>query len=170
MVPTPFRGWRHRAAGRDGPDARPPSGAVADVMYAGARLPLSAAEWISVGFSEPVAKRLAGVPLRAATRATVTVIGQAGAVPLRHFPFHSRRDAGLDWGFDGAGPRDLARAMLLAHFAVRPTACGDFFAPRPGELPVSYERFHSEVIAELAIAGPWTLTSAELPAWIEVQT
>jgi hypothetical protein len=74
--------------------------------------------------------------------------------PLAHFVRHS--PAGMDWGYVGTGPADLARS-LLAHFL------GSHVAPHPR----IYQRFKFLVIASLPRDEDWTLTSEDVQAALD---
>jgi Family of unknown function (DUF6166) len=74
--------------------------------------------------------------------------------PLRQFVRHS--PAGMDWGYVGSGPADLARS-LLAHFL------GSGIAPHPR----IYQRFKFLVIASLPRDEDWTLTSEDVQAALD---
>ncbi|MGH9373357.1 MAG: DUF6166 domain-containing protein, partial [Vicinamibacterales bacterium] len=74
--------------------------------------------------------------------------------PLAHFVRHS--PAGMDWGYAGSGPADLARS-LLAHFL------GSRVAPHPR----IYQRFTFLVIASLPRDEDWTLTSEDVQAALD---
>ena len=81
-----------------------------------------------------------------------TAEGEARAsVPhtARHSP------TGIEWGYGGAGPADLALSVLLA-------LVGDRAA---GAL---YQRFKHEVIARVPEAGG-VLRAADVRAWVERQ-
>jgi hypothetical protein len=93
------------------------------------------------------------------------VLAPDGVAPLPHYPFHSPN--GFEWGFEGSGPADLARCILLHHFSVTPTPQrGDFYPPRPAELPVRYRDFEAQVIAALPRNRCWALTDTQVSAWV----
>jgi hypothetical protein len=135
-----------------------------EVIYRGHRPAMTSDEWKTLGMPAVEAERLAAIRHPAATRVSVVIITADGAGPLTHFPYHERY--GFDWGFDGAGTKDLARAILLHHCGVTPTLCGELYPPVPNELPVDYEAFSREVIAGLRRSGPWSLTRVEIAEWI----
>lgn len=74
--------------------------------------------------------------------------------PLGHFVRHS--PAGMDWGYVGSGPADLARS-LLAHFL------GSGVAPHPR----IYQRFKCLVIASLPRDQDWALTSEDVQSALD---
>ena len=69
---------------------------------------------------------------------------------VRHSP------TGIEWGYEGSGPADLARSVLLA-LTDEPTADS------------LYQRFKAEVVAHVPHAGG-VLRAAEVRAWVEAQT
>jgi len=72
--------------------------------------------------------------------------------PLHHVVLHS--PTGLEWGYAGSGPADLALSLLA-------DASGD------GELAERYHQaFRFEVVSRLPREG-WTITAAEIKSWLE---
>jgi hypothetical protein len=155
------------APGRLGPELRSPTADDRDpsVIYQGSRPPMAAADWCALGYSDAEARRLMKTIVPTATRVSVVVLSSEGVAPLPHYQFHS--PTGFEWGFSGSGPADLARCILLHHCGVRPHVRGEFYPPAPGELPVCYQAFKSDVIARLQPDEPWALTSQQISAWIE---
>lgn len=96
--------------------------------------------------------------------AIVLVRTPLGAIPLRHYRYHSF--SGFEWGYRGSGPADLARCILLHYFAVTPSRQGEIYPPLSGELPVRYYDFMTQIIASLPRRLPWSLTAPQLSAWI----
>jgi hypothetical protein len=84
---------------------------------------------------------------RSLAGALVTVDGQP--LPPRH-DLKLLSKAGFEWTYEGAGPAQLALALLADHF-------GD-----DREALVLYERFMHEIVANLDNA--WRLTSADIDA------
>ena len=87
--------------------------------------------------------------LTAKSTVVVTVNGQ----PLRHIVRHS--PTGLNWGYGGSGPADLALS-ILAHYLGDPEAVDSL-----------YQQFKWDVIANLG--DHWVLTGAEIAAWLRGQ-
>lgn len=82
-------------------------------------------------------------------------VDQGGTLrPLPHFVRHS--PTGMEWGYHGSGPADLARS-LLAHFL------NGGVAPHPR----IYQRFECAVIASIPSNQDWTLTSADVQAALD---
>jgi hypothetical protein len=82
-------------------------------------------------------------------------VDQAGELrPLPHLVRHS--PTGMDWGYAGSGPADLARS-LLAH------VLGGRVAPHPR----IYQRFKLAVIASLPRNQSWALTSEDVQAALD---
>lgn len=84
---------------------------------------------------------------RSLAGAIVTVDGRP-LPPRRDLKLLSK--AGFEWTYQGAGPAQLALALLAEHF-------GD-----DGKALLHYERFMREVVADLDNA--WRLTSADIDA------
>ncbi|WP_095510022.1 DUF6166 domain-containing protein [Rubrivirga marina] len=73
---------------------------------------------------------------------------------VAHIPRHS--PTGIEWGYAGSGPADLARSVLLA-LTDEPTA------------EALYQAFKAEVIARVPHAGG-VLRAADVRAWVAAQT
>lgn len=145
--------------------SEPPSeGGDAMVIYHGSRPQMTIADWRARGFSTAEAKQQLRTARRSATRVSVVVICSAGVAPLRHYPYHS--PDGFEWGYNGSGPADLARCILLDHFGVEPHPRNGFYPPQPDELPVDYQAFKAEVVAELQAGEPWSLTGEQVSEWV----
>ena len=84
-----------------------------------------------------------------AVRVRVEQDGVVRALPhaVRHAPDR------FDYGYDGAGPADLARSILA-----------DFLGYAPKWRV--YRAFLHQFIAPLDRAEPWTITEAEISAWL----
>ncbi|MBI3965356.1 MAG: hypothetical protein HY329_06945 [Chloroflexi bacterium] len=63
------------------------------------------------------------------------------------------RGSGFEWGYDGAGPRNLAVAILT-----------DYLGCQPHHWII--DRFVRQVIAKLDVSKPWVITSTELAGWL----
>ncbi len=88
------------------------------------------------------------------TRATDgTALAMRRGRPLPHAVRHS--PSGLEWGYHGSGPADLARSVLLAF-------CDEVTADR------LYQAFKAEVVAAVPRAGGVILAS-DVQAWISTQ-
>lgn len=62
--------------------------------------------------------------------------------PLRHHVRHS--PDGMNWGYGGSGPSDLARSILIDYLGMHDT---------PDELPVNYQDFKNEFVAGISHYG-----------------
>lgn len=82
--------------------------------------------------------------------AQVTVDSHGVRTSLPHFVYQS--PTGMDWGYSGSGPADLARSLLAHHL-------GGGVAPSPG----IYQTFKFVVVAGLPAEG-WTLDDCEIDA------
>ena|SRR5437867_5483692 len=81
---------------------------------------------------------------------------QRVALPLRTAPAAGDAHAhplGFDWGYVGAAPRELARALLA-----------DCFGRKWAARPDVYEALMEEVVAGLAKSG-WELSERDLTGW-----
>lgn len=81
--------------------------------------------------------------------------------PLPHHVRHS--PTGYEWGYNGSGPAELARCILLDHYGVP----GDDGSQYESELPVSYQQFKFDHVGRLPRELPWTLTSEAIEQWAE---
>jgi hypothetical protein len=68
----------------------------------------------------------------------------------------NRSPTGLAWGYPGSGPAQCALALL----------CYEIGADRA--LPL-YQQFSVEVISRLSQHQGWSMTSADIRAWVEKQ-
>jgi hypothetical protein len=148
-------------------DYGPPAG-EREVIYRGERRKLTREDWQRFGYAPGEADELAQRIAPGLIGVSVAVLSADGAGPLEHYPFHS--PSGFEWGYDGSGPADLARCILLHYHAVTPTRRGPFYPPAAGELPVSYQAFKRDVIARLPQHEAWTLTRREITEWIEARS
>ena len=82
-------------------------------------------------------------------RVTVEQDGAVRALPhaVRHNPGR------FDYGYDGSGPADLARSILADYLG---------YAPKWRV----YRAFLHQFIVPLGRAEPWTITEAEISAWL----
>lgn len=63
------------------------------------------------------------------------------------------RGAGFEWGYDGAGPKKLATAILT-----------DYLGRSPNYWII--DRFVRQIIAKLDVAKPWLIRGEEIAAWL----
>lgn len=77
---------------------------------------------------------------------TVLVDGK----PLKHIVKHS--PTGLNWGYGGSGPADLALSILT-----------DLYDPEFAE--ANYQQFKWDIIAKLPQKENWILTEELIVAW-----
>ena len=80
----------------------------------------------------------------------VTVEEAKKKSPLKHQVYHS--PTGLNWGYGGSGPADLARSILW-----------DYLGKEP-QMPL-YQEFKWKFVA--AWEEEWQVTSAEIESWIK---
>lgn len=100
----------------------------------------------------------------------ILVVTDGQEAPLRHVAKHS--PTGMEWGYGGSGPADLARSILIdALIAVMCVECdGDgCYACDSGYFGVStqlYQDFKWDVICKLPRSG-FDLSSSDIFTWIE---
>ncbi|MGE0682437.1 MAG: DUF6166 domain-containing protein [Candidatus Binatia bacterium] len=88
--------------------------------------------------------------------------------PLRHIPFHSPQ--GLEWGYQGSGPADLALAILVDHLREHPPTkgwrAGEKFSRWAGDSQAfkHHEAFKQNFTA--TFADEWSLTTLDINAWL----
>jgi hypothetical protein len=84
--------------------------------------------------------------------------------PLRHCILHS--PTGMEWGYGGSGPADLALSILCDYFEEKPSPAdirtGNFSA-----FPF-YQDFKWSYIASIPENESWEITEAEIDQWITV--
>lgn len=68
-----------------------------------------------------------------------------------HAPLHS--PTGFSWGYGGSGPATLARCILREYLGFEPSRA-------------LYQRFKGAVVARWSQDRGWTLSVAELDAWL----
>jgi hypothetical protein len=129
-------------------------------VYAGHYSPMGVEHWLELGWDLARAAELATYGHQA--REVVMLDGDA-VTRLRHYPYHS--PTGFEWGYNGSGPAELARCILLDHYGVTPQRRGALYPPVAGELPVSYQAFKFAVIGRLASSRAWSITTSEIEAW-----
>lgn len=86
--------------------------------------------------------------------------------PLRHVVKHS--PTGLEWGYAGSGPADLALSILTDHFREDPEAVLEslrsMWAPRT-KAAALHQDFKARFIARL---GPvWMIRGREIDEWLD---
>ena len=81
--------------------------------------------------------------------------GGTSPLPMR-LDIRNYSPTGLEWGYGGSGPAQLALAILA-------DALGDREAQR------RYQDFKWAVIAKLDQNGPWEISREPIQAWIEQQ-
>ncbi len=79
--------------------------------------------------------------------------GRTWIEPLQHLMRHSL--TGIEWGYGGSGPADLARSILLLFVA-------------PEEAEQMYQGFKWDVISTLPWSGG-TISADRVQAWIAAQ-
>jgi hypothetical protein len=122
-------------------------------VYIGARRPLAIEDWCELGWGERDATRLAEVAPRPI--GPFVLVATADRVePLPHHVCHS--PSGFEWGYDGNGPSELARCILIDYLAD---------ANASYELLARYQEFKDEVITNLPRVGIWSLASRAIAAW-----
>lgn len=99
--------------------------------------------------------------------------------PLEHHVRHS--PGGMEWGYAGSGPAELARCILIDYFgpeAVCAECEGGWIESAEGRercwhcagevfsLPVSYQEFKFEFIASLAQGSDWEISAGEIEQWV----
>ena len=84
-------------------------------------------------------------------------VGGSRLQPGRSLRLLNHSPSGFAWGYLGSGPAQLALAILLAHGLTDAEALD------------LYQHFKSEVVARWKQGDPWTLTRAELDAWLKAR-
>lgn len=93
-----------------------------------------------------------------------TVITASGERPLKHIVVHS--PTGLEWGYGGSGPADLALSILVDYFGERPHLKGQYYElGRNSRAWALHQNFKWHWIARLPHAGG-TITSDDIRAWV----
>jgi len=72
--------------------------------------------------------------------------------PLKHRVYHS--PTGLEWGYGGSGPADLARSILWDHLGKEPS-------------PALYQEFKRAFVATWG--DEWQISSLEIQDWIDTR-
>lgn len=129
-------------------------------VYVARHRHLTVDDWMELGWERDDAERYARLDQ---TRAEVVVLDDGGIRPLRHFVRHS--PGGFAWGYQGSGPAELARCILLDHFGITPS---DDSWEGDG-LPVSYQAFKRDVVARQSQSEPWSITDEEIEQWVASQ-
>lgn len=108
------------------------------------------------------------------TRVRVREAG-GSAVPLRHVVYHS--PTGLEWGYAGSGPADLALSVLADYLGATAFNVSDLWRGFENLVDEDdpravawrwHQPFKHEVIARFDGAR-WELTGDEIAAWLEAR-
>ncbi|SRR6266571_4051289 len=85
--------------------------------------------------------------------------------PLRHVIYHS--PSGLEWGYGGSGPADLALSLLVHYFKERHvnTAFLKKFHARPSQAWLYHQQFKREIVATFPHTS-WRLSSDKIESWL----
>ena len=86
----------------------------------------------------------------------VTVERRGITRELRQYVRHS--PCGFSWGYDGSGPSELARCILIDHFGLHDAAEHDPHL----DPPVDYLRFRAECVAQWT----WPSEPGSEPTWL----
>jgi hypothetical protein len=88
--------------------------------------------------------------------------------PLRHVVLHSL--TGLEWGYGGSGPADLALSILARYFKVRyvNTAYFKKFPRRSSKAEKYYQSFKWDFVAKWE-KKEWMITSDDIAVWLQKQ-
>ena len=78
--------------------------------------------------------------------------------PLRHVVYHS--PSGIEWGYTGSGPADLALSLLADALEL------DDEAALEGEPYLAHAAFKRQIVSQLRHHG-WTLHRDEVLGWLE---
>lgn len=123
-------------------------------LYIGARRPLAIEDWRELGCSPPQAELLADLAPKPV--GPFVLVAAADRVELlRHHVCHS--PTGFEWGYEGHGPAELARCVLIDYL-------GDATGPHH-ELLARYQEFKRTVVAKLPRTGIWSLPTEAIAAW-----
>lgn len=91
--------------------------------------------------------------------ALVVYVRESGSVrPLRHLVLHS--PSGLEWGYTGSGPADLALSLLADAVDL------DEGAALEGEPRRAHAAFKRQIVSQLPHHG-WTLRREEILEWLQ---
>jgi hypothetical protein len=98
----------------------------------------------------------------------VVVVTDSSMRPLPHHFKHS--PDGFSWGYEGSGPAELARCLLIHALSVPPhKECGGqgcWYCDVGYEIKAAmYQQFKRDVIAQLAQDEDWELSRTEIKAW-----
>lgn len=115
----------------------------------------------------------------------VIVVHESGAMErLTHHVRHS--PTGIEWGYGGSGPADLARSLLIDALGDKAHCprcggsgkdpefpeekCLDCFGERFGPIVErNYQRFKLEVISRLDRTHGWAMTQEQILEWLRKQ-
>lgn len=135
-------------------------------VYVGSRTPMNLDDWLNLGWTRDDAQRLLDEAPQTAAR--VLKITADGIEPLRHVVRHS--PSGLEWGYGGSGPADLALSIVCDHLGLRGkgrhshalvTADGRQLYREP-----PYMDFKWQHIATLPQQGAWLIPVDLVAAWL----
>ncbi len=98
---------------------------------------------------------------------TVAADGRSHSHPLTHISYHS--PSGLNWGYAGSGPADLALAILADYFQEQPelvlAALRSMWAPR-SKAAALHQAFKEQFVAREQ-GDQWQLGGDAIDAWLQ---
>ncbi len=85
--------------------------------------------------------------------------------PLRHCILHSPK--GMEWGYSGSGPADLALSILCDYFDEKPSPAD----LRSGNFRAApfYQDFKWSMIATIPKNEEWEITEVEIDQWVTAE-
>ncbi len=89
----------------------------------------------------------------------------ANSRPLRHVAYHS--PSGLNWGYGGSGPADLALSILAHYFNERPQPQSKRFLYGEYQCWQYHQRFKWDFVS--AWKDNWTISTDEITTWLKKQ-
>ena len=88
--------------------------------------------------------------------------------PLRHIPWHS--PTGMEWGYSGSGPSDLALAILNDYFAdqgEKELYKADISNGSAASALLLHQSFKVAFVSKWPRKMAWAITTEEIESWVK---
>jgi hypothetical protein len=136
-------------------------------VYKAKREPMTYEDWRKLGWDHEEAERAVNESPQTKTVCYVVVQTENGGGDVYELAHHKRHSPdGFEWGYEGSGPAELARCILIDYLDMHEQAENATLWDRVP--PLNYQEFKRKFIAGAAKEG-FTLDATEIEAWVQEQ-